>query len=206
MYRYVYSMFFCKKVGECPTYSGHLAMLVWENVISTIIRYPLPKHFQNFQRKSPTKIPKRCTADLLIFTPTNWYDMIWYYAATTKKTTHLADYMSVLYIQVWIISGQSWNTKLHRNSSWCPWFFFVPSLHPAGIPSVHFCAFKIRKALVDKNRLAKTITCCCDWSFLPGERGEGEVKHVLKNIQIQNNQIFISWNATQAMNGLDEIS
>lgn len=37
-------------------------------------------------------------------------------------------------------------------------------------------------------------------------RGEGEVKHVLKNLQIQKNQIFISWNATQAMNGLDEIS
>ena len=136
MYRYVYSMFFCKKVGECPTYSGHLAMLVWENVISTIIRYPLPKHFRNFQRKIAHKNSEKMYsrspniyANKLI-----WYDMI--LCCNDKKNTHLADYMYVLYIQVWIISGQSWNTNLHRNSSWCPWFFLcLPFIPPGSLQS-----------------------------------------------------------------------
>lgn len=169
MYRYVYSMFFCKKVGECPTYSGHLAMLVWENVISTIIRYPLPKHFRNFQRK----IAHKNSEKMYSRSPDIYANkLIWYYAATTRKK-HSSCRLYVRVIQVWIISGQSRNAKLHRNSSWCPWFFLCLPFIPPGSLLSTFAPSKSERRWWTKIDWPRPSPV--DWSFLPGERVKGRL-------------------------------
>jgi len=80
-----------------------------------------------------------------------------------NKDTHLADYVYVLY-KFGLFRGSLETRNYIETAVDVLDFFLCLPFIPPGIPSVHFCAFKIRKALVDKNRLAKTITCRLEFS------------------------------------------